>query len=61
MHASFADALADRGVIILGGPVVSEEDDDIGLLDPANPERRGPLHLPLCARGRLGTCVCAMI
>jgi len=31
-HAAFADTLTDRGVIILGGPVASDDDDDIALL-----------------------------
>jgi uncharacterized protein len=31
-HGAFADALVDRGVIIIGGPVASEDADDIALL-----------------------------
>jgi uncharacterized protein YciI len=31
-HAAFADELAARGVIILGGPVSSNSDEDIALL-----------------------------
>ena len=31
-HAAFVDGLVGRGIIILGGPVASEDDDDIGLL-----------------------------
>jgi hypothetical protein len=31
-HADFADLLTDRGVIILGGPVASDDDADIALL-----------------------------
>ena len=31
-HAAFADALVDQGVIILGGPVASDDADDIALL-----------------------------
>jgi uncharacterized protein YciI/uncharacterized damage-inducible protein DinB len=31
-HASFADQLVDRGVIIIGGPVGSEDPEDIALL-----------------------------
>jgi uncharacterized protein len=31
-HAAFADELVRRGVIILGGPVSSDEDEDIALL-----------------------------
>jgi uncharacterized protein YciI len=31
-HAAFAEDLVDRGVIILGGPVGSDADDDIALL-----------------------------
>jgi uncharacterized protein YciI len=37
-HAAFADTLADRGVIILGGPVASDEDDDIALLAVEAPD-----------------------
>jgi uncharacterized protein len=31
-HAAFADGLVERGVIILGGPVASDDDDDIALM-----------------------------
>ena len=31
-HAAFADALVRRGVIILGGPVASDDPGDIALL-----------------------------
>jgi hypothetical protein len=31
-HAAFADLLVGRGVIILGGPVASDDDEDIALL-----------------------------
>ena len=31
-HAAFADGLVDQGVIILGGPVASDDADDIALL-----------------------------
>ena len=31
-HAAFADDLARRGVIILGGPVTSDNEEDIALL-----------------------------
>jgi uncharacterized protein len=31
-HAAFADKLVERGVIILGGPIASEDDEDIALL-----------------------------
>jgi uncharacterized protein len=31
-HAAFADELVERGVIILGGPVDSDDDEDIALL-----------------------------
>ena len=31
-HAAFADELVERGVIILGGPVDSEDNEDIALL-----------------------------
>ena len=31
-HAAFADELVARGVIILGGPVGSDDDEDIALM-----------------------------
>ena len=31
-HAAFADRLVDSGVIIVGGPIDSQDDDDIALL-----------------------------
>ena len=31
-HAAFADSLVDRGVVILGGPISSDSDEDVGLL-----------------------------
>lgn len=31
-HADFADQLVDRGVIIIGGPIGSEDPQDIALL-----------------------------
>jgi uncharacterized protein len=31
-HAVFADGLVDRGVIIFGGPVASDDEEDIALL-----------------------------
>jgi uncharacterized protein YciI len=31
-HAVFADGLVDQGVIIIGGPVASDDDEDIALL-----------------------------
>ncbi len=37
-HAAFADSLVDRGVIILGGPVASDDDDDIALLAVEAPD-----------------------
>jgi uncharacterized protein len=37
-HAAFADGLVDRGVIILGGPVASEDDEDIALLAVEAPD-----------------------
>jgi uncharacterized protein YciI len=37
-HAAFADMLADRGVIILGGPVASDDDEDIALLAVEAPD-----------------------
>ena len=32
LHAAFADELAGRGVIIFGGPVASDDEEDIALL-----------------------------
>jgi uncharacterized protein YciI len=37
-HAVFADMLVDRGVIILGGPVASDNDEDIALLAVEAPD-----------------------
>jgi hypothetical protein len=31
-HASFADRLVERGVIIIGGPIDSDDESDIALL-----------------------------
>lgn len=31
-HAAFADQLVERGVIILGGPIASDDESDIALL-----------------------------
>jgi uncharacterized protein YciI len=31
-HASFADRLVERGVILLGGPIASDDEEDIALL-----------------------------
>jgi hypothetical protein len=31
-HAAFVDGLVDRGVIILGGPIASDDDEDIALM-----------------------------
>ncbi len=31
-HAAFADGLVDRGIVILGGPISSDSDDDVVLL-----------------------------
>ena len=31
-HASFADRLVERGVIIIGGPIASDDESDIALL-----------------------------
>jgi len=31
-HAAFADALVDQGVVVLGGPISSENDEEVGLL-----------------------------
>jgi uncharacterized protein len=37
-HGSFADMLVDRGVIILGGPVASDDEQDIALLAVEAPD-----------------------
>jgi uncharacterized protein YciI len=37
-HAAFADALVDQGVIILGGPVASDDAEDIALLAVEAPD-----------------------
>jgi uncharacterized protein len=37
-HAVFADELVEQGVIILGGPVASDDDDDIALLAVEAPD-----------------------
>jgi uncharacterized protein len=31
-HAAFADELVERGVILLGGPIASDDEEDIALL-----------------------------
>jgi uncharacterized protein YciI len=31
-HAAFADGLVERGVVILGGPIASDAEEDVGLL-----------------------------
>jgi hypothetical protein len=31
-HGDFADQLVDRGVIILGGPIASDDEDDLALI-----------------------------
>jgi hypothetical protein len=31
-HAAFADGLVDRGIVILGGPISSDSNDDVVLL-----------------------------
>jgi uncharacterized protein len=31
-HAAFADELVDRGVVIIGGPIASDDPEDIALL-----------------------------
>jgi hypothetical protein len=38
LHAAFADELAGRGVIILGGPVASDDEEDIALLAVQAPD-----------------------
>ena len=37
-HAVFANALVDHGVIILGGPVASDDEEDIALLAVEAPD-----------------------
>src|SRR5215469_10734561 len=37
-HAAFADDLVDRGVILLGGPIGSDEAEDIALLAVEAPD-----------------------
>jgi len=37
-HAAFADGLVDRGVIILGGPVGSDDGEDLALLAVEAPD-----------------------
>ena len=37
-HGAFADGLVERGVIILGGPVDSDDDDDIALMAVEAPD-----------------------
>jgi uncharacterized protein len=37
-HAAFVDELVEQGVIIIGGPVASEDDDDIALLAVEAPD-----------------------
>ena len=37
-HAMFANALVDHGVIILGGPVASDDEEDIALLAVEAPD-----------------------
>jgi uncharacterized protein YciI len=37
-HAAFADQLVDRGVILLGGPIASDNEDDIALLAVEAPD-----------------------
>ena len=37
-HAVFADELVDRGVIIFGGPVASDDEEDIALLAVEAPD-----------------------
>jgi uncharacterized protein len=31
-HAAFADGLVDAGVIIIGGPIASDDDEDVALM-----------------------------
>jgi uncharacterized protein YciI len=37
-HAAFSDGLVDQGVIIFGGPVASDDDEDIALLAVEAPD-----------------------
>ena len=37
-HAVFANELVDRGIIIFGGPVASDDEDDIALLAVEAPD-----------------------
>ena len=39
-HAAFADQLAGRGFIILGGPVASDDDEDIALMAVEAPDEQ---------------------
>ena len=31
-HAAYFDALVERGVVVLGGPIGSDDDEEVGLL-----------------------------
>lgn len=37
-HARFADGLVGRGVIVLGGPIGSDSDEDVALLVVESPD-----------------------
>lgn len=37
-HAAFVDELVEQGIIILGGPVASDDDEDIALLAVEAPD-----------------------
>lgn len=37
-HAAFSDQLVDRGVILIGGPIASDDEDDIALLAVEAPD-----------------------
>ena len=37
-HAAFADGLVDRGVIILGGPIASDDAEDVALIAVEAPD-----------------------
>jgi uncharacterized protein len=37
-HAAFADGLVDQGVIIFGGPVASDDEEDVALLAVEAPD-----------------------
>lgn len=44
-HAAFADGLVERGVIILGGPIGSSDDEDLALLAVEAPDEKAVLSV----------------